>query len=74
VPTEFAPFDRRGIIKHSTKVRISDDRNGRRASCDAQKLNEQLEAFWCGGHGMPQRSVASLRTPSGAVRTTTCAI
>jgi hypothetical protein len=24
VPTEFAPFDRRGIIRHSTKVRISD--------------------------------------------------
>jgi integrase len=47
VPTEFAPFDRRGIIKHSTKVRISDDRNGRRASRVAQKLNEQLEAFWC---------------------------
>jgi hypothetical protein len=40
VPTEFAPFDRRGIIKHSTKVRISDDRNGRRASRVAQKLNE----------------------------------
>jgi hypothetical protein len=47
VPTELAPFDRRGIIKHSTKVRISDDRNGRRASRVAQKLNEQLEAFWC---------------------------
>jgi hypothetical protein len=27
VPTEFAPFDRRGIVKHSTKVRIAEDRS-----------------------------------------------
>ena len=27
--------------------RISDDRNGRCASRIAQKLSEQLEAFWC---------------------------
>jgi hypothetical protein len=47
VPIEFASFDRRGIIKHSTKVRIVDDRNGRKASRVAQQLNEQLEAYWC---------------------------
>jgi hypothetical protein len=47
VPLEFSPFDHRGVIKHSTKVRVADDRNGRRASRVAQKLNEQLEGFWC---------------------------
>lgn len=45
-PTEFAAFDRRGIIRHSTKIRISDDRNGRRAASVAEKLNRELEAFW----------------------------
>lgn len=46
VPSEFAPFDSRGIIRHSTKVRIADDRNGRRAASVAEKLNRELEAFW----------------------------
>jgi integrase len=46
VPAEFAAFDNRGIIKHSTKVRISEDRNGRRAASVAEKLNRELEAFW----------------------------
>jgi hypothetical protein len=32
VPTEFASFDRRGIIKHSTRVRVASDRAGRRAA------------------------------------------
>src|SRR5882762_497582 len=46
VPTEFAPFDGRGIIKHSTKVRIAQDRTGRRAARVADKLNEELELYW----------------------------
>jgi hypothetical protein len=46
VPTEFSAFDHRGIIKHSTKVRIADDRNGRRASRVADKLNRELENYW----------------------------
>jgi integrase len=46
VPAEFASLDPRGIIKHSTKVRISDDRNGRRASLVADRLNRELEAHW----------------------------
>lgn len=46
VPTEFARFDARGIVRHSTKVRIRDDRNGRRASRIADKMNGELEAFW----------------------------
>jgi integrase len=46
VPAEFARFDARGIVRHSTKVRIRDDRNGRRASRIADKLNAELEAFW----------------------------
>lgn len=44
VPTEFAAFDPRGIVKHSTKIRIADDRNGRRASRVADQFNRELEA------------------------------
>ena len=39
-------IDPRGILKHSTKVRIADDQNGRRASRIAEKLNQELEAHW----------------------------
>lgn len=46
VPAEFARFDARGIVRHSTKVRIRDDRTGRRATRVADKLNAELEAFW----------------------------
>ena|ERR1700722_18069966 len=46
VPAEFARFDRRGIIKHSTKVRIAHDRTGRHAARVADKLNEELELYW----------------------------
>src|SRR4051812_17157941 len=46
VPAEFLAFDPRGIVRHSTKVRVADDRNGRRASRVAERFNEQLEAFW----------------------------
>jgi hypothetical protein len=34
------------LFGHSTKVRIADDRNGRRASRVADKLNAELEASW----------------------------
>lgn len=53
VPAEFASFDARGIIRHSTKVRIGDDRNGRRASRIAEKFNADLEAYWRAAAGVP---------------------
>jgi hypothetical protein len=37
VPAEFARFDERGIVKHSTKVRIAQDRTGRRVARVADK-------------------------------------
>lgn len=46
VPAEFSAFDKRGIVRHSTKVRISSDRTGRRALRVADRLNSELEAFW----------------------------
>ena len=46
VPTEFASFDRRGIIKHSTRVRVASDCAGRRAALVADKLNAELESHW----------------------------
>ncbi|MCP3447359.1 tyrosine-type recombinase/integrase [Bradyrhizobium sp. CCGUVB14] len=46
VPAEFSDFDKRGIVRHSTKVRVSSDRTGRRAIRVAERLNDELEAFW----------------------------
>lgn len=48
VPNEFAAFDPRGIVRHSTRVKVSADRTGRRAARVALTLNEELEAFWEG--------------------------
>lgn len=48
VPIEFAHLDTRGVIKHSTKVRIAQDRTGRRAVRVATKLNDELELYWQG--------------------------
>lgn len=60
VPSEFAPIDPRGIIRHSTRIRITDDRTGRRAARVAQKLNEALELHW--------KSLAAHRSPSNPSR------
>ena len=46
VPLEFSQFDKRGIVRHSTKVRVSSDRTGRRAVRVVERLNDELEAFW----------------------------
>lgn len=46
VPNEFRELDRRGIVKHTTKIRVASDRTGRRASRVAIKLNEALETYW----------------------------
>lgn len=60
VPIEFAPFDRRGVIKHSTRIKIATDRAGRRAARVAEQLNQQLEIFWKGlSDGRPQSDVNS---------------
>jgi hypothetical protein len=48
VPTEFAHLDSRSVVKHSTRIRIADDRAGRRAARVADRLNLQLELFWKG--------------------------
>jgi integrase len=48
VPVEYATFDRRGVIKHSTRVRVADDRAGRRAARIAEKFNQELERYWSG--------------------------
>jgi integrase len=46
VPVEFAHLDVRGVVRHSTKVRIAQDRTGRRAARVASKLNIELELYW----------------------------
>jgi hypothetical protein len=46
VPAEFATADPRTGIRHSTRVRIADDRSGRRAARVAEELNGALECHW----------------------------
>ncbi|EJW10826.1 Integrase [Rhodovulum sp. PH10] len=46
VPNEFRDLDPRGIVKHTTRIRVASDRTGRRASRVAIQLNEALEAYW----------------------------
>src|SRR5882757_9444933 len=55
VPAEFSEYDKRGIVRHSTKVRVTSDRTGRRAERIAERLNSELEAFWsqCAGISDP---------------------
>lgn len=48
VPTPFAKVDRRGVVRHSTKVRIADDPRGVRAGKIAERMNGELEAYWRG--------------------------
>jgi integrase len=60
VPVEFAQLDARGVVKHSTRIRIANDRSGRRAVLVAEKFNEQLEVFWKGlSDGRPRASLNS---------------
>jgi len=60
VPIEFAAVDKRGVIKHSTRVKIATDRAGRRAARVAEKFNEQLEIFWSGlSNGQSKSSLNS---------------
>ena len=57
VPNEFAQLDTRGVVKHSTRIKIANDRAGRRAARIAERLNEELELFWkglCGGRPKEQ--------------------
>jgi len=60
VPAEFGALDRRGIVRHSTRIKIADDRLGRRASRVAEKLNSELECLW--------RSLADGRSSADANR------
>jgi integrase len=46
VPAEFAHLDRRGVVRHSTKIRIASDRAAVRASRVAERFNSSLEQHW----------------------------
>ena len=46
VPTGFAHLDRRGVVRHSTKIRIASDRAAVRASRVAEKFNSSLAQHW----------------------------
>jgi integrase len=70
VPAEFTSFDQRSVIRHSTKVRVAEDRNGRRASRIAQKLNEQLEGYWCSlAHGLHDSQISRYEAARRRART-----
>jgi integrase len=60
VPVEFAELDLRGVVKHSTRIKIVNDRSGRHAARVAEKFNEQLEIFWKGlSDGRPRNTLNS---------------
>jgi len=57
-PKEYAHLDPRPIYRASTKIKVADDRGGRRASIVADKLNRELEAFWQGlAQGRPREQL-----------------
>lgn len=70
VPVEFAKFDRRGVIKHSTRIKIANDRAGRRAARVAEKFNEELERYWSGlSRGTANDSLSSYEEARRRART-----
>jgi hypothetical protein len=57
VPLAYAALDKRGIIKHSTKVPVSKDRRGIKAGKVADAMNRELMAYWIGlSEGKPQEA------------------
>lgn len=63
VPKEYAALDPRGVVRHSTKIRIAEDRTGRRAGAVADSLNRELETFWRGlASGQPKEALTSYTT------------
>lgn len=46
VPDRFAAFDRRGIVRTITGIRVADDPRGVRARAQALRLNNDLEGYW----------------------------
>lgn len=48
VPLNLVEFDRRGVVKQSTKVRCADDPRGVRAGKIAEGINLEVEAYWRG--------------------------
>lgn len=48
VPIEFSHLDKRGVVKHSTKIKVSKDRRGTRAGRIAETMNRELETYWRG--------------------------
>jgi integrase len=69
VPTEFAHLDKRGVVKHSTRIKTADDRGGRRAARVADRLNLQLELFWKGlADGRPKEELINYDTARRSAR------
>lgn len=46
VPAAYSKLDARGIVRHSTRIRVVEDRLGRRAARVADRLNAELELHW----------------------------
>jgi hypothetical protein len=46
VPGEYAAFDKRPDVKHSTKVKVRTDKRGIKAGKIAEALNHELQAYW----------------------------
>jgi hypothetical protein len=48
VPKDFSHLDKRGIVRHSTKIEVAMDKRGAKAGKIADVMNRDLEACWRG--------------------------
>jgi hypothetical protein len=59
VPLEYAALDRRGVIKHSTRIQVSKDRRGSKAGKIADAMNRAQTEYWITlSKGKPPREAA----------------
>lgn len=59
VPADLAHLDTRGIVRHSTKIRVADDRQQIRARIVADEMDSDLEAYWRGLAGGDRDAAAN---------------
>lgn len=69
VPTEYAALDKRGIVQHSTKIRVADDPRGIRARQRVARMNADLETYWHNlAHGDSAQALADYKSARSAAR------
>lgn len=69
MPKQYAHLDPRGIVQHTTKIRVADDPRAIRARKVAEQLNASLEAYWHSlADGQTEKAVREYETARAAAR------